>query len=149
MTTVANCRCSSVVEQRSPKPRVGGSIPSTFANPYVAQLDSAGGFYLLGCRFESCRAGQSNGCEDNQPARRWGVRALPIPGAVGDDCTDSSCQSGGLTAAGHQQLPRTAASACAGAFPINEPPHAFDDTPSDALQNCATIRGGSFMGKAA
>jgi hypothetical protein len=68
---------------------------------------------------------------------------------VGDDCTDSSCQSGGLTAAGHQQLPRTAASACAGAFPINEPPHAFDDTPSDALQNCATIRGGSFMGKAA
>ena len=25
-------RCSSVVEQRSPKPRVGGSIPSTFAS---------------------------------------------------------------------------------------------------------------------
>ena len=30
--THLQCRCSSVVERRSPKPRVEGSIPSTFAN---------------------------------------------------------------------------------------------------------------------
>lgn len=44
-----NCwGCSSVVEQRSPKPRVGGSTPPTFANPPAIPLPASVWMMLAG-----------------------------------------------------------------------------------------------------
>ena len=43
------CRCSSVVEQWSPKPHVGGSIPSTFASPETIPSPPSLALLLTAC----------------------------------------------------------------------------------------------------
>lgn len=77
----AMARIIDTLTEHADRPVTCGAAPATILpagvapteQPHVAQLDRVGNFYFLGCRFESCRAGQIT-----PPLDTWGSTEIAM-----------------------------------------------------------------------